>query len=125
MKLFFSYTRKDEVISMEFLLDLKKTLNTIPNLKSFIDAIDNDSIDIQNEIFNQIKYSKYLVLIISPSIFESKWVKLELEFAKKNNIRIKEININELYKIIFEIRRISDVNQKRQHLNSFLNLDIY
>jgi len=94
MNIFVSYTTRDNEVTINSLIDFSNKINSLG--KIFIDLIDNNSDDKQNRIVEELKKADILILIKSKSIFDSEWVKFEIESANEKNIPIIEFNINDI-----------------------------
>lgn len=111
MKYFISYTLKDSFINKTFLFKIKK-FYLKKNIDTYIDILDNIYLDSpyysSNSIFinknnflinpcqeylqNQLFFCSKLIVLVSPLIFKSNWVKEEILFAKKHKIPISYIS---------------------------------
>ena len=80
MKIFVSYTTRDQEITINLLKKISKKLN--PYGKVFIDIIDNNSTNKQLRVINELENSDLIILIESKSIYQSEWVALEIKKAK-------------------------------------------
>jgi len=94
MNIFVSYTRRNNEVTINSLINFSNKINSLG--KIFIDLIDNNSDDKQNRIVEELKKAELLILIKSKSIFNSEWVKFEIESANEKNIPIIEFNINDI-----------------------------
>ena len=59
-----------------------------PFFDVFIDLIHNDSDEKQKRVIDELKQSQYVVVLNTPSIDQSLWVKIEMEEAAKLNIPV-------------------------------------
>lgn len=98
MKYFVSYTTIDEEITKEVLINISNKIKEIGEV--FIDIIDNNSIDKQARVLSELDNSDVLLLIKTKNIYNSNWVKLELQRAESNNIPVKAISINTLNQLV-------------------------
>ena len=98
MKYFVSYTTIDEEITKEVLINISNKIKEIGEV--FIDIIDNNSIDKQARVLSEFDNSDVLLLIKTKNIYNSNWVKLELQRAESNNIPVKAISINTLNQLV-------------------------
>lgn len=122
MNIFISYTIKDKEISLNSLSSISKKLRHIGNV--YIDIINNDSINKQERVFYELDNSDIVMLIITPNVYKSKWVTIELERAKKKSIpivpftlkEIEALNINFISQLFFNKLKsngyIKDANTK-------------
>ena len=94
MKIFVSYTTKDKNVTSEFLMKVYKGLSEFETV--YIDLIHNDSLDKQKRVFDELDSADQIVLIESESVYQSNWVKLELDRANKLNKEIIKIPIEQL-----------------------------
>lgn len=97
MLVFCSYTLKDGLITIEKLKELKMLIHQFA--QSYIDILDNDSFDRQRRVIEELKKSKLLLVIKSPDIMKSDWVRMEFTIAKEQNIPIIEIDISQFENI--------------------------
>ena len=86
MNIFISYTIKDKEISFDSLSSISRKLKHIGNV--YIDIINNDSINKQERVFYELDNSDIVMLLITPNVYKSKWVIIELERAKERSIPI-------------------------------------
>ena len=94
MNIFISYTVKDKEVSLNNLRAISIKLKQIGNV--YIDIINNDSLNRRGRVFYELDNSDIVILIISPSVYQSKWVNIELERAKKLLIPIVPFTIKEI-----------------------------
>lgn len=80
MRIFVSYTIKDAIITTDLLRQEKQMLERQGMV--FVDALDNDSIDKQKRVMEELTKCDKLVLLETPSVYDSKWVQIELSVAK-------------------------------------------
>lgn len=85
MNIFVSYTSIKNETSLELLFLLNEKIKTLGNI--YIEKLDSDVLKNQEKIINMLKITDVMLVINTPSIFFSSWAVLELEFAKKNNIK--------------------------------------
>jgi hypothetical protein len=91
---FISYTVRDGVITEDILKRVKKYYNQFGT--TFIDLLDNDSEEKQSRVYYELEKSDVLILIKTPGITDSNWVKKELKRANEQNIPINEIDLTDL-----------------------------
>lgn len=89
MNLFVSYTTRDDYINRELLEKISEVISEYGS--HYIDLIHNDKQDKQRHVELMLSKSNLVLLIVSNSINESKWVKWELSEAKQRNIPIIHI----------------------------------
>ena len=94
MNIFVSYTTINDEVTINSLIDFSNKISSFG--KIFIDLIDNNSEDKQSRVVEELKKAEILMLIKSKSIFNSEWVKFELEIANEMNIPIIEFDINDI-----------------------------
>ena len=107
MNIFISYTIKDKEISFDSLSSISRKLKHIGNV--YIDIINNDSINKQERVFSEFDNSDIVMLLITPNVYKSKWVIIELERAKERSIpiisftlkEIETLNINSISRLFF------------------------
>ncbi|OUO77839.1 toll/interleukin-1 receptor domain-containing protein [Bacteroides sp. An269] len=102
MRLFVSYTLKDGYLDTSLLLKVKELYKNCDSC--YIDIIDNDSIDKQGRVEQELQSADALLLIETPMAMQSKWVKYELDVAKKRNIVIIKSDINKIKREICKHR---------------------
>jgi len=94
MNIFVSYTTRNNEVTVNSLIKFSNKINSLG--KVFIDLIDNNSDDKQNRVVEELKKAELLILIKSKNVFNSEWVRFEIESASKKNIPIIEFNINDI-----------------------------
>lgn len=85
------YTEKDPNINREVLLKLKSKLEENNNYV-FVDKIDNTSISHQQKWFQELVGADEIVIVKSPYLYKSRWVRQELEIAKLLGKQVKEVD---------------------------------
>ena len=96
MKVFISYTRKDNVLSEDKLISIR-SLFLNKNILPYIDCLVPNTT--QELVEQELKSSTLVLVIKTQKVYESKWVNKELTIAKDNNIPIIERTYNELFDI--------------------------
>lgn len=94
MNIFVSYTTRNNEVTANSLIDFSNKINSFG--KVFIDLLDNNSDDKQKRVITELEKSDLLILIKSLNSLNSEWVKFELETAKKLNIPVIDISIDDL-----------------------------
>lgn len=94
MKNFISYTTRDRNITKEFLLKVYNELSEFETV--YIDLIHNDSINKQKRVFDELESADQIILIETEGVYDSNWVKVELERAEQLKKEIIKIPFNEL-----------------------------
>lgn len=91
MNIFVSYTRSDNIITIEKLTILKNFLSKKHNV--FIHAIDSlsDHID-QADVIERLKNSDITLLLFTEGCLNSVWVNLEIELSNLFDIPIIPID---------------------------------
>ncbi|EQM13416.1 TPA: TIR domain-containing protein [Vibrio parahaemolyticus] len=92
MNIFISYTLRDDVITVEHLKSISEVVSDYG--KPFVDIIDNDAKDKQKFVIEQLDNSDLVVLLNTDSVSKSKWVRLEIDRANKNNTPVISIPLN-------------------------------
>lgn len=92
MKIFVSYTTRDDDIQNNYLLDKYSLLSKYGDV--YIDLLHNDSVEKQKRVFDELATSNLLVVIESESINDSKWVKREVKMAQEKQIPIIKLAPN-------------------------------
>ncbi|PKX86256.1 TIR domain-containing protein [Pectobacterium peruviense] len=109
MKIFISYTTRDNVITNDFLVELESKISDLGYL--YIDLLHNNSEDKQARVENELQQADIFLLLNTASTGISPWVKWEIETAKSNNIYNIKINIPTSNKnIIFNEIRLAITN---------------
>ena len=90
-RIFVVYTEKDPAISRERLKTIKKRLEDDGSYV-FVDLLDNTSIAHQEKWFRELVEADEIVLLKSPFLNKSKWVKQELQIANLLGKRVREYN---------------------------------
>ena len=98
MKIFVSYTTRDRNITKDFLLKLFNELSEFETV--YIDLIHNDSENKQKRVFDELESADQIVLIETKNVYNSNWVKIELESAKRLKKDIIKIPYNELIEFL-------------------------
>lgn len=93
MKIFISYTIRDEEVDLLFLKDVYRKLSSLNDI--YIDLLHNNEKS-QQKVINELISSDRVIVIETSKINDSPWVKTELRIAKKNKIPIVYINKNRL-----------------------------
>lgn len=99
-KVFFCYTLRDNNINFSLLNNLKNNMNLLNLFYTYIDLIDNNATDYQQDVIKNLKCSDILCIINTPKIYESPWVKKEIHYANKFNIPIIKIDLTSIYSFI-------------------------
>lgn len=99
-KIFFSYTLRDKEINSDILQKVKKVFSLLENVQTYFDIFDNHSINHQDYVFKALSEANILCLIKSSNINTSCWVNKEIEFAKKRNLPVIEIDIKDIKEIL-------------------------
>ena len=94
MKLFISYTTKDNEVTINKLKNISEKLKLIGRV--YVDIIDNDSPNKQERVFFELDNSNVLILISSNKVYFSEWVQKEIERANNKSIPVIEFTINEI-----------------------------
>lgn len=94
MKLFISYTTRDRKVNKELLTRLDNELSEFENV--YIDLIHNDSLNKQKRVFEELEFADQIILIETEKVYQSNWVKAELERAKHLKKEVVKISLTEL-----------------------------
>lgn len=89
-KKFVSYTLMDGSISINHLERLKTQVPL--SCDTYIDILDNDSVDKQKRVDNELYLCDGLILIDTPRVLQSDWVNYELSVIKKLRKSINTLN---------------------------------
>jgi len=97
-KIFLSYTLRDSRLNLNILEKIKKIVEETKKSSVYIDILDNDPNDAryQERVFEKLSEADVFLLIESALITESKWAKKEIDFAKKHEIQMIFVNIDEV-----------------------------
>ncbi len=124
MKLFVSYTRRDGVVTKKVLEDLNEYLCSI--CTPFIHAVEEPKIKWQQlSVIKAIFRSHAVLLINSPEVNQSPWVKFELILAKILLMPVMHIEVSSITKLSitnsftgqFKAALVLQEAQKRATLN--------
>lgn len=85
-KIFVSYTSRDSLVTLQLLSQLADTLSPLGTV--FIDCLHNTSENPQRKVMEELKSSSAMVVVVSPALMESPWVRLEIECAASKKIPI-------------------------------------
>ena len=103
IKIFVSYTLRDNLLSKAKLNDFKNALKKLKFLTTYIDILDNNnSISPQNEVIDRLIKADIVWLIhSSDEIFKSEWVSKEIQIAEENNKSVHYLDIETIDNIIY------------------------
>lgn len=86
IKVFVSYTIRDGIVNKTILEKIYSEISKTSN--SFIDLLHNKSVDKQKRVLDELTQSNVILLIITESTYDSKWVLKEIDLAEELNIPI-------------------------------------
>lgn len=112
MLVFCSYTLRDGLITIEKLKRLKELISQ--SAACYVDILDNDSIDKQARVVEELSKAQLLLVLKSPDLKKSAWVKEEYRIANEKKIPIVEINIeqiNEIQEILSSYEKVKEYNK--------------
>lgn len=115
MLVFCSYTLRDGLVTIEKLRKLKELISK--SADCYIDILDNDSIDKQERVVEELSKAQLVLVLMSPDLKKSAWVKEEYRIANENNIPIVEISIN-------HINDIQDILSNYEEGNEHVQADM-
>ena len=92
MNIFISYTLRDAVITVDHLKFISNIASDYG--KPFVDIIDNDAKDKQKFVIEQLDNSDLVVLLNTDSVPQSKWVRLEIDRANRNNTPVISVPLS-------------------------------
>ena len=115
MLVFCSYTLRDGLVTIEKLRKLKELISK--SADCYIDILDNDSIDKQERVVEELSKAQLVLVLMSPDLKKSAWVKEEYRIANENNIPIVEISIN-------HINDIQDILSNYEEDNEHIQADM-
>lgn len=106
MKIFVSYTTRDEFITRDFLVDLESKISDLGDI--YIDLIHNHSENKQARVESELKQSDVFLLISTDSIKNSPWVRWEMDTAELIDLQRATIHPNPVTKefLTDEIRSV-------------------
>ena len=117
IKVFVSYTLRDKKITQEMLENLKYILNKLERIESYIDIIDNKNVESpQDEVVNNLLSSNIIWVINSKCLNQSKWVELELAYAKTKKKPIYYIE----YSNIIKMSNFVDLDCLKNYIKNFV-----
>lgn len=109
MNLFVSYTRRDGAVSYQMLFCLNIYLSEV--CKPFIHAIEQHQLKNQQiEVIKALLKSHAILLIESPEVKNSKWVKIELFISRLLLLPIIRLTPQDIEKISVTNWRVKDVD---------------
>lgn len=111
MRVFISYTTIDNTINKELLIRLYNKLSEFATV--YIDLIHNDSLNKQKRVFEELESADQVLLIETKKVYQSNWVKAELERAKKLRKEIIKISYSELMTFLKPDININKIDNKR------------
>lgn len=112
MLVFCSYTLRDGLVTIEKLRKLKELISQSD--ACYIDILDNDSIDKQERVVEELNKAQLVLVLMSPDLKKSAWVKEEYRIANEKKIPIVEININhinDIQRILSNYEKVYKHNQ--------------
>lgn len=119
-RVFISYTMRDNQLTLEILVRLKKMLQKF-EIDTFVDLIDNRiSQEHQRKLYEWLISADYLYLIETTETYHSPWVKKELDIANRLNIPIIKISFSDIEHFIarpIDALRIKDTYEHTVAVN--------
>lgn len=112
MLVFCSYTLRDGLVTIEKLKSLKELISK--SAVCYVDILDNDSIDKQERVVEELGKAQLLLVLKSPNLKKSAWVKEEYRIANEKKIPIVEINIeqiNEIQGVLSSYEKVKEYNK--------------
>lgn len=112
MLVFCSYTLRDGLVTIEKLKKLKELISQ--SATCYVDILDNDSIDKQERVVEELSKAQLLLVLKSPDLKKSAWVKEEYRIANDKKIPVVEINIdqiNEIQEILSNYEEVKEYDQ--------------
>ena len=95
-RIFVSYTLRGNDLNYEMLDRFKSKLNLNPSIYTYIDILDNDSLNHQDRVVQELMKADIICLINSREVHNSMWVKKELDIARDCSIPIAQITVQQL-----------------------------
>ena len=118
MRIFVSYTTRDDSINLKTLNEIYFKLSDYGEI--YIDLIHNDSKNKQERVLMELDFCDLILLIETESTFESNWVRIELDRARKLRKKVTMIRFKELMEIL-EKQEVSKIIDKSQLLTSAIS----
>lgn len=112
MLVFCSYTLRDGLVTIEKLRKLKELISQ--SAACYVDILDNNSIDKQKRVVEELSKAQLVLVLMSPDLKKSAWVKEEYRIANEKKIPIVEININHINGIQEILSYYEKVNEHNQ-----------
>ena len=112
MLVFCSYTLRDGLVTIEKLRKLKELISQ--SAACYVDILDNDSIDKQERVVEELSKAQLVLVLMSPDLKKSAWVKEEYRIANEKKIPIVEININhinDIQEILSNYEKVNEYNK--------------
>lgn len=91
VKIFVSYTTRDQCVSSELLSFIDSSLQCIGT--PFVDLLHNTCVDPQARIHRELSESHLFVLLTSASTLDSNWVRWELQQAIQRGLPIVQLPV--------------------------------
>lgn len=95
MKVFVSYTIRDGLVDKQILMSIEEMIK--PFSLVYIDLLHNYSKFPQFNVIKQLLSCSHIILLISPKVYKSPWVRFELIMARIFKKKIIKINIDEAF----------------------------
>lgn len=113
MKIFVSYTTRDNFVTKDFLINLESKISDLGDI--YIDLIHNHSENKQARVESELQQADIFLLINTDSIKNSPWVRWEIETADSIDLHRATIHPNPVTKdfVTDEIRSVisNSINQ--------------
>lgn len=106
MKIFISYTTRDNIVTRDFLIYLESKIAGIGDI--YIDLIHNHSKNKQARVESELHQADIFLLLHTDSIINSPWVRWEIDTAESLDLYRTTVHPNSVTKefLIDEIRSV-------------------
>jgi hypothetical protein len=99
--IFVSYTRRDGEVTLEMLSVLRGKLQSL--CTPFIHAVEKEQKHTQLNVIKRLLTSHLLILIVSPSVYKSPWVRFELLLAKLKLMPVIKLSASDISKLLISV----------------------
>lgn len=96
MKIFISYTTRDNIVTRDFLIYLESKIADLGDI--YIDLIHNNSNNKQARVECELQQADIFLLLCTESIKNSPWVRWEIETAESLDLYRTTVNPNSVTK---------------------------
>jgi hypothetical protein len=100
-RVFVSYTQRDGVVTFEMLNKLNSNLQAL--CVPFIHAVESKPKSAQIDVIKRLLSSHLLILIVSPKVDNSPWVRFELFLAKIKLMPVIKLSASDVAKLVVDV----------------------